>query len=56
MKKIYNTPELKDEMLIAQDVMAASEEIEASDTDISDTDQVDNTFVEASMFAYGNLD
>lgn len=54
MKKIYNTPELKDEMLIAQDVMAASEEIDVSDTDISDTDQVDNSYGEMSIFMYGN--
>ena len=54
MKKIYNTPELKDEMLIAQDVMAASEEIDVPDTDISDTDQVDNSYGEMSLFMYGN--
>ncbi len=44
MKKLYNTPELIDEMLLAQDVMAASGD---TDSETSDTDtvvDVDNSF------------
>ena len=46
MKKLYNTPELIDEMLLAQDVMAASGDVNSDTTD-SDTDtvvDVDNAF------------
>ncbi len=46
MKKLYNTPELIDEMLLAQDVMAASGDTDSEITE-SDTDtvvDVDNSF------------